>query len=79
MDMLFDPYADGPFQAASTPAAPAKASGNAGAGTGMPDLGPPGFGPGRNGHDGGPRGTTAGTARTGTAPAPRARTSSCRA
>ena len=30
MDMLFDPYADGPFQAASNPAAPAKASGNPG-------------------------------------------------
>ena len=44
MDMLFDPYADGPFQAASHPATPAKASGNAGAGTGMPELGSPAFG-----------------------------------
>ncbi|WP_445156107.1 DNA helicase PcrA [Arthrobacter sp. Hor0625] len=38
--MLFDPYADGPFQAASHPAAPAKASGSRGAGSGMPDLAP---------------------------------------
>ncbi len=45
MDMLFDPYADGPLQAASTPAAPAKASENPGAGSGLPDLGSaPGFG-----------------------------------
>ncbi|KRE78332.1 ATP-dependent DNA helicase PcrA [Arthrobacter sp. Soil763] len=40
MDMLFDPYADGPFQVASHPAAPAKASGSRGAGSGMPDLAP---------------------------------------
>ncbi|WP_414826673.1 DNA helicase PcrA [Arthrobacter sp. Soil763] len=38
--MLFDPYADGPFQVASHPAAPAKASGSRGAGSGMPDLAP---------------------------------------
>ncbi len=53
MDMLFDPYADGPFQAASKPAAPAKASGNRGAGSGMPDLRPaPGSGPGFAPHPG---------------------------
>ncbi|QDW28949.1 DNA helicase PcrA [Arthrobacter sp. KBS0702] len=38
MDMLFDPYADGPFQAAPKAAAAAKASGNPGAGSGMPGL-----------------------------------------
>lgn len=53
MDMLFDPYADGPFQAASKPAAPAKASGNRGAGSGMPHLRPaPGSGPGFAPHPG---------------------------
>lgn len=49
MDMLFDPYADGPFQAASNPGAPAKSSGNPGAGTGMPGLKSAAFGA-----DGGP-------------------------
>ncbi len=39
MDMLFDPYADGPLQAASTPAASGKAPGHAGPGSGLPDLG----------------------------------------
>jgi len=38
MDMLFDPYADGPFQASPKAAAAAKASGNPGAGGGMPGL-----------------------------------------
>ncbi|MCX6497195.1 MAG: DNA helicase PcrA [Arthrobacter sp.] len=57
MDMLFDPYADGPFQAASRSAAPAKASGKPGAGSGMPDLrsapgAAPGFAPHPGNHGG---------------------------
>ena len=48
MDMLFDPYADGPFQAASTAAARTKAR----AGTGFAGLEPgAGFGPDATGAD----------------------------
>jgi DNA helicase-2/ATP-dependent DNA helicase PcrA len=40
MDMLFDPYADGPFQAASKAAAPTKSPAGASAGNGMAALDP---------------------------------------
>ncbi|HET8880382.1 MAG TPA: UvrD-helicase domain-containing protein, partial [Arthrobacter sp.] len=40
MDMLFDPYADGPSHAAATPGGPAKSAAKAGFGTGMPSLAP---------------------------------------
>jgi len=60
MDMLFDPYADGPFQAASTAAAGAKS--RAGTGLAGPDSGPgyapdgngPGYAPDGNGPGHGP-------------------------
>ena len=50
MDMLFDPYADGPFQAASTAAARTKS--RSGTGLAGVDSGP-GFGHGGAGHNGG--------------------------
>ena len=55
MDMLFDPYADGPFQAAATPGAPVKAAAHAGAGTGMPALAHGHGGDGGHGHADGER------------------------
>lgn len=55
MDMLFDPYADGPFQAAAAPGAPAKAAAHAGAGTGMPALAHGHGGDGGHGHAEGER------------------------
>ncbi|MDN3937620.1 DNA helicase PcrA [Arthrobacter sp. YD4] len=55
MDMLFDPYADGPFQAAATPGSPAKAAAHADAGTGMPALAHGHGGDGGQGHADGER------------------------
>ena len=60
MDMLFDPYADGPFQAASTAAAGAKSragTGLAGPDSGLgyaPDGNGPGYAPDGNGPGHGP-------------------------